>query len=820
MGRREGLLGDAIEHLSRRLQSDPWNDWLRYYLGNIYWWTDRERAIESYAEAARGFAERGDPIGELAARANLRRLLMQEGRIDEASLQVALAIASVRDATDPEVRAQVAILQARHLWQTSRDLGRAVHLLREAEELVFPEGSYDLQTDVLLLLGNVTLELGQLDRSIEHYQELARLVRKRSDDMLLPMVLHNIANAMRLQLEEKPNQRRRSEALTIAQEALERATRAELWQTQIMTYRLLGALLTTDKTRRNEAIGFFEQCLALAERFDFLQEKGNCQWEYARLLRPDDPDTARKLSDEALKIAREFGDPVYFAFAWRQRMRSAWAPGANLETSIAESLEALAAVEELRTQQYGEQHRAGLFSKWTADYHFVSGRLLEQGELLPAFQISERIRARTLHEATGTSAPVDLDAVQRQLSASEAVLAYQIGLWRDLYGEFGGGAWVIAITAAQTRAVPLPDRIRLDAAVDTFVGLLQRRDGAEVALAADLYELVIEDALEGLPSSIEKLVIIPDDVLYRLPFSALRDPRTKETLGSRFELSVVPSATLWHDLRHSTPAELEPAVLVYADPRTETGGEASEPGDDWAIVNTNHLERLPFARREGNSIRRRFAERGEIVIDSDASEAYLKDAQLHRFGILHFATHAIVDQDEPGRSAIVLSAGSNDQDGFLNPAEIESLELDGQLVALSACQTADGSLLRGEGVLSLARAFFRAGARAVVASLWPLRDEEAYRLFDSFYRRVAEGNTAAAALQGAQREALEEGLPAAAWSSLVLMGDGNMTPVPGGLEPGTRSQLGWSVLVLVLSAVVIALLIALKIRVRTRRGPA
>jgi CHAT domain-containing protein len=112
--------------------------------------------------------------------------------------------------------------------------------------------------------------------------------------------------------------------------------------------------------------------------------------------------------------------------------------------------------------------------------------------------------------------------------------------------------------------------------------------------------------------------------------------------------------------------------------------------------------------------------------------------------------------------------------------EIAQLPLDGRVVVLSGCDTARGKLLRGEGVISLARAFFEARASAVVASLWPQWDDDAAKLFERFYRHVAEGKSLAAALAAAQRDRMDDGAPTAAWAGFVVLGDGDLVLVPGG----------------------------------------
>ncbi|MGH9389748.1 MAG: hypothetical protein ACRD1Z_09045, partial [Vicinamibacteria bacterium] len=478
----------AARHLSRRLASDPDNDWLRLYLGNVYWWSDRPRALKRYEEAADGFSARGEATGELMARGNIRTLLMQEGRTSEAEAQVRRIVKAVEGTKDPELLSRAFLLEARHLWETSRDLGRAEILLRRAEALLFPAGPYALQRDCLLRLGNVVMELGDLERSIDYNRRLEPLARRAEDTMSLAAVQHNVANALRLRLEENPRETGRREALELAREALKTSVLAGHREAEVSSHRLLGALLTANEDRRAEARVHFERCLEQARRYDLPQERGNCLWEFARFLGGEDPRRARRAAREALAISLKHGDPAYVAFAWRQAMRMAWL-GDDAQRALADSMEALEAVEKLRDLQRGEQPRAGLFSKWTADYYFVSGSLIRNAAgigrgLAPAFKIVERMRARTLLEAAfGARESADLDAVRARLSKTQAMLSFQLGLWEDLYGKFGGGAWVIVVSSGGVQALPLPDRMRLDSAVDVFLGLMERRDGSERAFA-------------------------------------------------------------------------------------------------------------------------------------------------------------------------------------------------------------------------------------------------------------------------------------------------------------------------------------------------
>jgi CHAT domain-containing protein len=183
---------------------------------------------------------------------------------------------------------------------------------------------------------------------------------------------------------------------------------------------------------------------------------------------------------------------------------------------------------------------------------------------------------------------------------------------------------------------------------------------------------------------------------------------------------------------------------------------------------------------------------------AEASEAYLKGADLGRFRLLHLAAHAVLDEAEPDRSAIRLAPGGPGEDGLLQPREVIDLNLDGAVILLSACRTAGGPILAGEGVMSLARSFFQARAPTVVGSLWPLRDRDSAALMEAFYRPLAQGLPVGTALAAAKRDRIRAGAPAAAWAGVVVLGSGARAPWPERVT--TPGRLGTVLLVAVLAA--------------------
>jgi CHAT domain-containing protein len=167
------------------------------------------------------------------------------------------------------------------------------------------------------------------------------------------------------------------------------------------------------------------------------------------------------------------------------------------------------------------------------------------------------------------------------------------------------------------------------------------------------------------------------------------------------------------------------------------------------------------------------------------------------FALLHVASHGLVDVARPEAHA-VLGADTAD-DGLLTLEEIARLRVDRAAVVLSACHTSGGAVRRGEGTLSLGRAFFEGGARAVVANLATVRDDESAALFGEFYRRLESGEPLGTALAEAKRARIRGGAPPASWSTYVLLGDAESTPVQ--VPPGWRS---WTVRLSSLALVLLA----------------
>ena len=367
-----------------------------------------------------------------------------------------------------------------------------------------------------------------------------------------------------------------------------------------------------------------------------------------------------------------------------------------------------------------------------------------------------------------------LREVEAALGDGEALLSFQTANTMDSSQRFEGGSWLLAHTSAGTRAYRLPDERDLEVAVDLMVGLTQADEPAAGAAAQRLFTDILAAAFADLPQGIDRLILIPDGPLHRLPFAALLPAPGAEPLGLRYRISRAPSATSWLRLRQARARPAEAPLLALADPPAPgadaADGQAAERAGDVP---------LPFARWESRAAARHLGRGGRVIAGGAATKAALRGAAPGRFAVIHLATHALANPLEPSRSAVLLAAGDGD-DGRLTMAEIVRLDLDGRTVVLAGCRSASGPNLAGEGVMSLARAFFVAGAHAVVGSIWDLRDEEAARLLDRFYLHLGRGAALDEALLRARRDRAAQGATVAAWAGVEILGDAARAPLPGG----------------------------------------
>lgn len=767
--------------LNRKLEKDLFPDgpsWLQFRvldgLGRTALSTGRlHQAFDYYRRSADLLAQHGNIFAEAHSRYSMA--------------QVAAELRIVGDVQGEEVRR----LTEEALEATRRGGNRAVEALVLLLRAQLPE------RDLPSRLGDARAGLA--------------LARKSGDAEDIGSGLRLLASLMM----EKGSSADFAAALGVVGEAIALAQDSG-WPQEIAAAYLARAAIATGHLPRAEVIADYLAAIDQIEKLRDLQSnryiRGRFLWDWASayyLL-------ARfALDDRGLNTTE--GD-LDLALATMERLRgrlmidlldsagataAAFPAGPERDAFVAARQRIVATQRRLLSPGLSEQDRRAAMAA------------LERLELEETYLVTRLERTRPAYATLNRRQIPTIASLQSSLQDDQALISYQIPT-PDRSG--GGEGWVLVLSRERMSVHRLPARGPLEERIAMFIGLLQRRDALEPEAAARLFDDLLAGPLSGLPARVSRLLVIPDGALHRLPFGALRESPSGRPLATRYDISLIPSASLWSHWKRTSPAPIGSAVLALADPAI-AGMESARPAAERSVSLSDDLVLgpLPYARSEARSVVRRIGGASRLLIGDEASERRLKQTDLRPFGVLHFATHAVVDEREPQRSAIVLAPGGPMEDGLLQLREIVAMDLGDRLIILSACSSASGELTAGEGIVGLAGGLFQAGARAVVGGLWPLRDDEAAVMVGDLAQELSRGASIGAALTAARRSRIAAGAPTASWAGMVVLGDADLVPLPGGRqEVGARPLRGPLVLFAGILATLLILLI-LRWLARSRR---
>ena len=336
---------------------------------------------------------------------------------------------------------------------------------------------------------------------------------------------------------------------------------------------------------------------------------------------------------------------------------------------------------------------------------------------------------------------ITLEETQRSLLDSRtAIWAYSLGQERSLS---------FVITRDKMTVSLLPSRRELQAKVTEYLKIISDKDSPDLAAGSELSRILIPADLDP---QIESVIILPDDWLNFLPFEALPLAGAAQNwLIQKYRISYIPSVSSYRELLrrgNSRARNIPMDLLAVGNPL---------PAPTQQVPRTNG--ELKYSGREVRTIATLFSPSRIRTADGEqATESSLKALPLNEYRILHFATHATIDDRNPNRSFLLLAPSkTGDEDGFLQTREILNLKTNADLVTLSACRTGLGQLIRGEGVEGLSRAFFYSGASAVLMSLWSIDDQASSQLMERFYTHLRSSESPAEALRRTKMELIESG---------------------------------------------------------------
>jgi CHAT domain-containing protein/lipopolysaccharide biosynthesis regulator YciM len=313
----------------------------------------------------------------------------------------------------------------------------------------------------------------------------------------------------------------------------------------------------------------------------------------------------------------------------------------------------------------------------------------------------------------------------------------------------------------------------------------------------ELYSFLIAPVKKFI-SGKNKLYIIPDEIFAYLPFEALLSKDYSSRFNGRFEkldylindytISYHYSAELLQETLMHKNNNLQTSFAgfapVFSSDKKELDKIATLMDSNFVLtpslrsaeISGKIYSSLPETKTEVDEIGKLFKDddyNSDIYLNRNATEDMLKSNNMDKYKFVHLATHGFINEEHPKLSGLIFySADDSSNDGILYEDEIYNLNLNADLLVLSACESGLGKIVKGEGIYSLTRAFLYAGADNIVVSLWQVADKSTSILMIDFYKNILDGMDYSSALRKAKLDMIdsEEYSYPLEWSPFILVG--------------------------------------------------
>lgn len=824
----------ARARLDQLRQIYPENLRLRIIQAHTLQNTKAQEAIASYRDIAREAKKRDELDVEVIARISLGDLLLEHQRDAEGIAALREASTRGQQSSSPVTRMRVSLTQVYHAVRLSLDLGEVHAKLFAIEDDELAALPYGLQSLVLFARVQAATELMATGPALQDAAHLRKLAQERGDTFTLALADGVKGTALYEQLSACNNAQIRKEAIESLLSALSAFKAQGQTINEISSIFTLAELAHGEQGVHPAASAWFKRCEALLKGELAPSSRLLCLLALSQLSRSSDPQAAIRYARQGHRLSASSNKVWERITAWQQLMRRSWDP-TQLQRSRSIALAGLQVIEEIRGLQSQPTARGQIFARWVVDYHWYISKLLEAQDTAPravheAFWIAERSRARVLWDELTEreepsrgrdwqdikastqelelrellsevldSTPADPEAldrferalhkqwqrsdapkfasaakVQSHLQPHQAMVTFQLGPAQARDAEPLGKASAFVLTHEKLQALSFDwDEQAIDSASSIVRAFVERGSPEQAALIEQIRQMVLEPIRAQLPSAVKELIIVAEGQLQELPWFVLDD---------RYTYSFVPSATIWLHLKetHAPTFSLKGVALVDPTPSGHPSIERSLSCDEDLLGEANAQERqmlfraLPHSRRELESIAAVAGEQVRPLLGAQSSIEGLSETWTAQDRFLHLSAHSVLSTTCPERSGILIAADEAHPDGLLSLEEISKLDLNGAVVVLGGCSTALGQRVAGEGVLSIARAFQRAGAQAVVASLWPLKDQEAADFMDALYPAMRSESTLSGAVRRAQVELRAQGQSTQAYAGFVVLGHGSV----------------------------------------------
>lgn len=629
-------------------------------------------------------------------------------------------------------------------------------------------------------LGSIQLQIGQYNEALKTFKQANSLANNTSDRLGKAKTLENLGRAYQLM-------GNKNQALQQYQQALEELRGAGAWSRQVYVLNNLG-LLATDLNLNNRALEYFqsaENTLSNSGGVGRVITYTNLGYYYTQRKKYD---LAIDYLERALSWAQSNGDRIGEAKALtglgaiKMELKDYQSATKTLESSIT-------ILESLRPGLRDEQ-QISLLESQRQTYDLWQQTYVAQNQTSQALTIAERGRARAFIELLATrtfeQAAIEIDITPpdvieiKEIAKNRQATIVNYSIIKDKNGaEAQFYLWVVNpqgeinfraldLTTIQKQfktsitSVSQDSREAASGGLDLRKPRLQdyvvafRGDNQTQSLAnrpklsfpRDAYKLLIEPIKDLLPTDPEELVVfIPQESLFLVPFPALQNERG-EFLIEQHTIQIAPSIQTLAIKPIKSTLDSSKSLIV--------GNPAPMP---------ESLSSLPGAESEAQAIATIL--HTTPIIGQDATEASVIE-QMQQANLIHLATHGLFDEHQGLQSSLAFATTDNNQ-GLLTAEEILNLQLNAELVVLSACNTGRGTIT-GDGVVGLSRSFLLAGAQSTMVSLWNVPDLATSALMTDFYRQLQTNPNKPKALRQAMLNTMQEYPSPYEWAAFMLVG--------------------------------------------------
>jgi len=638
------------------------------------------------------------------------------------------------------------------------------HRVGEAQTLSLLGNTYEAMGDYAAAWQAQAAALAQLESS--HHPGLEAMIRLNLSGLAILQQRYGVALAYA------------QDSITLSRETGDLATSAHGFNNLGVIYHRLG--------NRHRAQSFYRRSLDLARQTQNFKLQAEVLTNLG-VIAEDQQALSQALEyyRRSVAIARYLAAPRLLAASLNNLAHGQLAQGATTaaEQSLREAIQHLTALR----QGLDDTANIAVFNTQIYTYNLLMQVLVAQGRYGAALEASEQGRARALMDlmAPQAGASIDLEAIQqtaRDLNATlveyalvpednfifqghQRAVATHLYIWvvspqGDITFRRQGldtAPLSLAATVNQGRAA-LGARGR-----NRSIRIVSTSPEAQRGYLQDLYQLLIAPIQAQLPSEPEqRVVFIPQEVLFYVPFAALQD-NDGQYLIEHHTLLTAPAIHLLA-ARSAPPPEVQTAAIVAGNPTMPTMPETAENP-------SQPLPPLPGTEQEAMAV-------AELLktspwLGAQATETVLVPAMLDA-SIIHLATHGLLDYVERTNTGIPLPgaialAPSETEDGLLTARELARLPLQADLVVLSACDTGLGEVT-GDGIVGLSRSLMVAGARSAVVSLWAVPDTPTAQLMIHFYTAWLQEFDKAQALRQAMLKTMAAYPQPRDWAAFTLVG--------------------------------------------------